>query len=631
VIVPALWSLLSRRGGRRLAQQGGLAVLATAVCTTLLLLTVGGWQGFEARADRVLWRAADGVGGSLDAVDGRPVTVLDVRAGTVVPGGPPVEAGEVRTSPAAQALLDRVPAATERFVSSDRVAGARDGGRLAAAALLHPDEAAVLVGRDADDPRFAVTRVQAGDELAEMYVFLAMVGVVLVTVPLLSLGGAAARLGVARRNERLAALRLVGATGRQVLGLAALEALAAAAVGVLVGIVGYLALLVPVGLVPFQGAPLGADLWLGAGGVAAVTGVVLLLTAVSALVGLRSVVVTPLGVVHRHTPRGLRAVRALVMGAVLLGWAVVSGGATLTGILVFLGLVFGVLTLVGPWVLGVWGRIRCRTARTVPQMLAARRLVDDPRGTWRIVGGLALAAFVAGAVSVSAALDVRDDDGPRAVTALVPDQPGLGDAVAAARADLAALGVATGAPGPGDFGPGGAAGGAVLVVEPPAGVDEDAVRAALTAALPGVVLDTPQDAALAEQTLVGDIRTGGYVVLVCAVLVAATGAGIAAAASVLDRRRAYALLALAGTPARVLDASRRAELRGPLLLTAVGSLAASWAFLFPLTGMALLTDPASLAVVAVAVAAGVALVMLASEASRPLLRAVVRTASVRPD
>ncbi len=75
-------------------------------------------------------------------------------------------------------------------------------------------------GGRSDDPRLDAVEVQVGDELSEFYVFLAMVGVVLVTVPLLSLGGAAARLGVARRNERLAALRLVGATGRQVLGLA---------------------------------------------------------------------------------------------------------------------------------------------------------------------------------------------------------------------------------------------------------------------------------------------------------------------------------------------------------------------------------------------------------------------------
>ncbi len=362
---------------------------------------------------------------------------------------------------------------------------------------------------------------------------------------------------------------------------------------------------------------------------AAVAGVVLLLTGVSALVGLRSVVVTPLGVVHRHTPRGLRALRALVAAAVLVAWAAVSGGATLTGILVFLLLIFGVLTLVGPWVLGLWGRIRCRTARSVPQMLAARRLVDDPRGAWRVVGGLALAAFVAGTVSVVAAIDVTDDQAPRTVTALVPDQPGVAAAVRTARAELDELGVA--ARPSRDLGGTGARLEVPLEGADVADLDEDAVRAVLTASLPGAVLDTADDAAVAEQVLVDDVRTGGLVVLVCAVLVAATGAGISAAASVLDRRRAYALLALAGTPAGSWTRRAAPSCAGRSCSPPLGSLAASWAFLLPLTGAALITDPSSLVVVGAAVGAGVLLVMAASEASRPLLRAVVRSAHVRPD
>ena len=363
---------------------------------------------------------------------------------------------------------------------------------------------------------------------------------------------------------------------------------------------------------------------------AAVAGVVLLLTGVSALVGLRSVVVTPLGVVHRHTPRGLRALRALVAAAVLVAWAAVSGGATLTGILVFLLLIFGVLTLVGPWVLGIWGRIRCRTARSVPQMLAARRLVDDPRGAWRVVGGLALAAFVAGTVSVVGGdRRHRRPGAERRSPRSCPTSPASPPPCARPGRSWTSSGwrrarrATSAAPAPGWRSRSRVPTWPTWTRTPSAPCSPRR--------LPGAVLDTADDAAVAEQVLVDDVRTGGLVVLVCAVLVAATGAGISAAASVLDRRRAYALLALAGTPARVLDASRRAELRGPLLLTALGSLAASWAFLLPLTGAALITDPSSLVVVGAAVGVGVLLVMAASEASRPLLRAVVRTAHVRPD
>src|SRR5690606_16722980 len=60
-------------------------------------------------------------------------------------------------------------------------------------------------------------------EQAGAYVVLAWIAVVLLVVPLLSLGGAAARLGVSRRNARLATLRLLGATPREVVGLTVAE------------------------------------------------------------------------------------------------------------------------------------------------------------------------------------------------------------------------------------------------------------------------------------------------------------------------------------------------------------------------------------------------------------------------
>lgn len=635
-----LAALLVRRGGRRAAQQGGLVVLATAICTALLLLAYSGWQGFADRAERTEWRASfDDVQASLDSVAGEPVVLLDVRAGAPTPPGvAPLQEGEVRVSAAAARLLDGLPAASgrDRFVSDARVPGAFDGGTLGAGALVHPDEAVVAVGRAADDRRFEFGVGYVGSQDGEMYLFLAQIGVVLVAVPLLALGGAAARLGVVRRNERLAAVRLVGGTGGQVLGLAMSEALVGAAAGVVLGVLGYLALLVPVGAVPFQGAGFGAaGLWLGAGQLAGVVAVVLLLTAGSTLLGLRSVLVTPLGVVHRHTPRSLRAVRLVLLVAALLGWSAWGGGlspaggaAERTAIAVGLLLVLGVLTLVGPWVLGLWGRVRVRTARGVPQLLAARRLDDDPRGAWRVVGGLALASFVAGTVSVVSAVTLADAPEEREITVVVPaaaDGTAQDAAVAAVLAGLDERGVTAEASPPDEVGY------RYLALTVPPGTDEDALRGVLAAGLPGAVTETPQDLAAAEARTLEDVGTGGLLVLVFAFVVAATGAGIGAAAAVLDRRRTYALLALAGTPLRVLDRARRAELRGPLLLTSAGSLAVSWVFLLPLGARALLTDPAALGQVAAWVGAGVVVVLLASEASGPLLRTVVRTAHVRPD
>ncbi|MGH3504280.1 MAG: hypothetical protein ACRDQA_25785, partial [Nocardioidaceae bacterium] len=63
----------------------------------------------------------------------------------------------------------------------------------------------------------------------------------------------------------------------------------------------------------------------------------------------------------------------------------------------------------------------------------------------------------------------------------------------------------------------------------------------------------PSGARHQEVVLGGDIRTGVFVVLAVCYLVAIVSAGIMAVSAVLDRRRAYALLRLAGTPLAVLD------------------------------------------------------------------------------
>src|SRR5690606_14457782 len=60
--------------------------------------------------------------------------------------------------------------------------------------------------------RAAAPRNEFESVNAEAYVWLAWIAVVLLFVPLLTLGGAAARLGVSRRDARLATLRLLGVT-----------------------------------------------------------------------------------------------------------------------------------------------------------------------------------------------------------------------------------------------------------------------------------------------------------------------------------------------------------------------------------------------------------------------------------
>ncbi|MGY1838954.1 MULTISPECIES: hypothetical protein [unclassified Modestobacter] len=250
-----------------------------------------------------------------------------------------------------------------------------------------------------------------GEGIGEIYVVLSLTAAALILVPLVTLGGAAARLAVARRNARMAALRLAGATTGQVSAMAVAEALTQAVAGALLGAVLYGVTLPLVALLPFQGRTFDvAELWVGSWAALALPAVPLVALA-SALAALRRVAITPLGVARRLPPKGLswtRLVPLVVLGGVFVATA---NGMVQAELVVVLALLLGslagamwVFTLVGPWLVTVVGRVAVRRAHSVPTLLAARRLIDDPKAAWRSVGGVALIAFVAGLLSLSPAM-----------------------------------------------------------------------------------------------------------------------------------------------------------------------------------------------------------------------------------
>lgn len=255
------------------------------------------------------------------------------------------------------------------------------------------------------------------------WVLLAGFAVVLLLVPLTTLGGAAARLAMARRDARLAALRLAGGTTGQAAGLTLLEAGAQAATGALVGIGGYLALLPLVARLRFQDRTFEwHELWVGPGPLALAVLAIVLVALVSAASSLARVAVTPLGVAARVTPPGLRAVRLVGIAVVLAGVIAVNVLTDHAGEAIAIGAVLGVIgaglavvNVVGPWVLGLTGRIAAGTSRGVATLLAGRRITDDPRTAWRSVGGVALATFIAGITSIVAMLPADTGDGSDAI------------------------------------------------------------------------------------------------------------------------------------------------------------------------------------------------------------------------
>jgi hypothetical protein len=254
------------------------------------------------------------------------------------------------------------------------------------------------------------------DDLASTYQTLAVIALVLLLVPLGTVGASAARLAARRRDERLASLRLLGATTGTVTALTVLEAAATAFVGALAGTVLYGATAPLLGLLRFRGEALGAQVWLPWGWLPLVVLAVTLLAAVSALAGLRAVVVRPLGVRTRQRAGTAHWVRALIgLGILAVGVAAIQAlgvfgelGGIVAVIAVLAGVFAAVLLAVdavGPWVLRVRARRQARTSRTVPRLLAARMILEDPKAAWRQVSGIAMTSFVGvfGAVGLAMA------------------------------------------------------------------------------------------------------------------------------------------------------------------------------------------------------------------------------------
>jgi predicted lysophospholipase L1 biosynthesis ABC-type transport system permease subunit len=220
--------------------------------------------------------------------------------------------------------------------------------------------------------------------------------------PVLIFIATATRLSAARREQRFAAMRLVGATRRQVSLLAATESTAAAVLGVAAGFGIFLLLRAPVAGIPFLGEPFfPAELSLSLPDILAVAIGVPVAAAVAARLALRRVHISPLGVTRRTTPKPPRAWRVLPLlaGLAELGFFVMQGtpsspGGEVWALLPGFALIIVGLIIAGPWLTMATARVMARRTSRPGALIAARRLADDPRAAFRAVSGLVLALFI---------------------------------------------------------------------------------------------------------------------------------------------------------------------------------------------------------------------------------------------
>ncbi|WP_146795579.1 FtsX-like permease family protein, partial [Agrococcus baldri] len=219
---------------------------------------------------------------------------------------------------------------------------------------------------------------------------------------------------IARRDDRLAALRLAGATRGQVSAMAVLDAVAQALVGVLVGAMLALAVTPGIARIEFQGLPFTvAELlppvwvWLAA------AGAVVLIALGAALASLQRVHVTPLGVAQRVGAKRLSLWRVAGFLVVVAAYVVVVGlgliPVELTVSIVLISILVLSYALIGPLVIQGIAWLVAKGARRPATLLAARRVVDDPRGAFNIVGAMAIAVMAGGFASLAPAMAAGDD------------------------------------------------------------------------------------------------------------------------------------------------------------------------------------------------------------------------------
>jgi hypothetical protein len=454
---------LTVSGGRDAAVRLVLIATAVALGAGLLLVALAGVNAVNVQNGRNAWYQTGASSQSptatwwhlsADDFDGQTIGRLDVAPASPHPVLPPglthlPAAGEYYASPALVALLRSTPADQ----LADRFPG-RLAGTIGDQALPAPNTLLVIVGRTAAQmsripgavkvSRIDVSPPSSCFSGAACYIDVGMntnaidlifcVVALALLFPVLIFIATATRLSAARREQRFAAMRLVGATPRQVNVIAAIESSVAAVVGTAAGFGLFFLFRPPLAAIPWTGAPFfTSDMSLSVPDILLVGLGVPVASAIAALLALRRVRISPLGVTRRVTPKPPRAWRVIPLLLGLAELAILPSLVSLRGdtdrqIDVYFpgfALVMAGLLIAGPWLTMAGSRLMAGHTGRPAALIAARRLSDNPKAGFRAISGLILALFIASvAVAVITTMDVNrgaSQNGPTA-SRIVTDQ-----------------------------------------------------------------------------------------------------------------------------------------------------------------------------------------------------------------
>jgi FtsX-like permease family len=413
---------LSLHSGREALIRLIVTMTAVAVGVAILLAVLADFHAFQVTNNRPFWEGtAPTQNGQLneptsnvelwhysnDIFKGQTIERLDVAAlGPKAPVPPGIArlpgSGQYYTSPALAALLRTTP----RTELGDRFPGSQ-AGTIGERALTGPNELVIFVGYSPAELavlpgtfRVSTSATAPGKQVWSPYFRDAfVVGALAFLFPILILIGTATRLAAARREERFAALRLVGATPRQLSVIASVDAIVGAMFGTVLGIGIFLLVRPALANTAITSARYFANhVTPTASGYVSVLIAVPLASAITSLLSLRRVRMSPLGVSRRTTPPAPKVWRLvpLLVGIVLfiVGLAITMpeslGAPAFPGlILILIGLV-----VAGPWLTTQAARLLARSVKGAAALLAARRLADNPKAAFRTVRGLVLAVFL---------------------------------------------------------------------------------------------------------------------------------------------------------------------------------------------------------------------------------------------
>jgi hypothetical protein len=445
-----------------------LVTVGVALGVSLVLWLASAPHALQQRADRIAWRSTDNavsqqdsraqvvVAVNKDQFDGKLIQRFDVTRAHVggyvslAPGLPQFpEPGQVLLSPALAALVQSTPPAK----LGDRFPG-QVVGQLGVQALEYPDELVAIVGHAPGTiygyslPGFAGNTGYADDN-GDMLYLLTRIGMVVLIVPCLVLVASAARLTATRRERRLAALRLAGATPAQVIAMTAVETVIGAVLGSVIAVVAAEPLSHLTAQIPWGGGTwLPGDFTSGPAFVAFVAVLAPVLVVAAAVLGLRRVVDRPLTAAAEQPRRKISTARLLGLitagGVFVLGLSIATSGYgrdRFTVVLVGLGAIGVALVLAGPVVTALVGKYFVARWRKPSTLLAGRRLLSDPVASFRAAAGVVVAVF-AGSMALTMLPGLEDEvpvfSGPWRDSAIVADSVGLNtDPVGELRAELA--------------------------------------------------------------------------------------------------------------------------------------------------------------------------------------------------